>query len=636
MNSKNYKMMKLIKIICTWVIVMVVHFFSFSQNTVSDYYVGDIPTSLQEYNESCNGSATTISVTLPPGDNYTVTNTTIEYYMVATAPGVMADQASKLLCVNTSLEEPEQFGVGATPGAMYYNRTSNIANGTYPGGTTITFHIYALRTTDDGAGNCSTTTNKIESESLEVTVHFEDEVLNPKVAINAASATQTLDVNGKIKVGNDSTEPLAGTMRFNTQTNDFEGFDGMKWISFTQNANGEAVWGSQTVHENYNAKRPSAITSNNEQYGRAVCVDEFSAAIGCPGKKVTTFESAGIVNTKSKFSLAGDWADDQVIVATDPQSFAGFGASVDIYQNFMVIGSPNYDVSGHTDQGKAYVYYKFGDDWFFATTLVAPDGSPGDLFGTKVDIFENYIAISAPSKNIGSMADVGKVYLFEHTDSGWEYLTAVVPPTPQALDQFGLELNLTFQYLVVGAPLKDNATTLGSGAVYLYKRQVDNFIFEDEFLGDFYGLQFGTSIATNGIDLFVGAPAEANDNIPEVGNVYRFHKFENVFYFEDQIKPTDFVSGLKFGLELSIHNNDLLIGSAKSVGNNEFQGAVDLYSFDRGTWCYKAQFTPSDGAANDGFGSSISIYETDVFIGASNKAVGAYSQAGQAYIFKKN
>ena len=43
--------------------------------------------------------------------------------------------------------------------------------------------------------------------------------------------TQSLDVSGKIKIGNDSTSPDAGTIRFTGS--DFEGFNGTSWVSMT-------------------------------------------------------------------------------------------------------------------------------------------------------------------------------------------------------------------------------------------------------------------------------------------------------------------------------------------------------------------------------------------------------------------
>ncbi len=47
-------------------------------------------------------------------------------------------------------------------------------------------------------------------------------------------AQENLEVEGAIKVGDTQTaEPAPGTIRFNPATNDFEGWNGLYWISLT-------------------------------------------------------------------------------------------------------------------------------------------------------------------------------------------------------------------------------------------------------------------------------------------------------------------------------------------------------------------------------------------------------------------
>lgn len=53
------------------------------------------------------------------------------------------------------------------------------------------------------------------------------------VGINNETPSQTLDVNGKLKIGNDANTPEAGTMRFNNTTSEFEGYNGLTWVSLS-------------------------------------------------------------------------------------------------------------------------------------------------------------------------------------------------------------------------------------------------------------------------------------------------------------------------------------------------------------------------------------------------------------------
>lgn len=55
-----------------------------------------------------------------------------------------------------------------------------------------------------------------------------------QVGVGTETPTQELDVDGKIKISNDGRTPTAGTLRYTTVTDDFEGYDGTEWKSLTE------------------------------------------------------------------------------------------------------------------------------------------------------------------------------------------------------------------------------------------------------------------------------------------------------------------------------------------------------------------------------------------------------------------
>lgn len=65
--------------------------------------------------------------------------------------------------------------------------------------------------------------------------------LSAQVGVNEPDPEQTLDVNGKIKVGNDGVTPSDGTIRYNDTERSFEGFSDGEWQSFTKSATPEDV-----------------------------------------------------------------------------------------------------------------------------------------------------------------------------------------------------------------------------------------------------------------------------------------------------------------------------------------------------------------------------------------------------------
>jgi len=57
---------------------------------------------------------------------------------------------------------------------------------------------------------------------------------NGNIGVANFLPTEKLEVNGKIKIGDDVNVPTAGTIRYNATSKDFEGFDGTTWKSFTK------------------------------------------------------------------------------------------------------------------------------------------------------------------------------------------------------------------------------------------------------------------------------------------------------------------------------------------------------------------------------------------------------------------
>ena len=62
-------------------------------------------------------------------------------------------------------------------------------------------------------------------------------ILNAQVGVNTETPNQMLSVNGKVEIGDDSVTATEGTMRYNAEDADFQGFANGQWHSFTNRAN---------------------------------------------------------------------------------------------------------------------------------------------------------------------------------------------------------------------------------------------------------------------------------------------------------------------------------------------------------------------------------------------------------------
>jgi GEVED domain/Secretion system C-terminal sorting domain len=147
--------------------------FGIAQGTLTaTYTIADIPTNYNTYSNTCNGAATTLSITLPTGNNCTVTNVAISYTMQSLGAANKSEQRSQISFQNTNTTEAtEAAGTGSGIGTVNYSRNATIANGVYLGGTALIFEMQAKRTVQNTAG-CNTSSIKVNVNTWIVTVTY--------------------------------------------------------------------------------------------------------------------------------------------------------------------------------------------------------------------------------------------------------------------------------------------------------------------------------------------------------------------------------------------------------------------------------------------------------------------------------
>jgi hypothetical protein len=94
----------------------------------------------------------------------------------------------------------------------------------------------------------------------------------------------------------------------------------------------------------------------------------------------------------------------------------------------------------------------------------------------------------------------------------------------------------------------------------------------------------------------------------------------------------------QYGMSVSISGDYAVVGAYRDDDNGTNSGSVYVFSRNEGgtdAWGSVAKLTASDGAKDDYFGISVSIYGEDIIVGAnSNNDSG--SNSGSAYVFSRN
>ena len=370
----------------------------------------------------------------------------------------------------------------------------------------------------------------------------------------------------------------------------------------------------------------------------------------------------------------------QAVELSSPAGATGnFSRSVAVSGNTVVVGAPQATVNGNATQGAAYVFVEPAGGWATASTYTAELyndlGSAGDGFGWSVGIGGNTIVVSAIYATVNGHATQGAAYVFvEPTVGGvptWTTPTAT-PPTPSynaklteaagnALDSFGwsVAINESGNVVVVGDPFANS----NEGAAYVFVEPTNGLGVvtwtsetENAKLIDAKGLadKIGWSVGINesGTTVVAGAPftfATANEDqgaayvyvAPNVNDPTSWVTPAGPTPYNAQLTASDGQAFDFFGESVGISGNTVVVGAPQATippppatGGNAFQGAAYVFvEPTTGVWAntsvFNAKLTASDGAAVDNFGWSVGISGNTVVAAA----VDNNANQGAAYVF---
>jgi hypothetical protein len=146
------------------------------------------------------------------------------------------------------------------------------------------------------------------------------------------------------------------------------------------------------------------------------------------------------------------------------------------------------------------------------------------------------------------------------------------------------------------------------------------------------GEGFGWSVAISGDTAVIGAP-EDGDAGDASGAAYVFVRSGGVWSQQQKLTAADGAAFVRFGRSVAVSGDTAVVGAAGAGPT----GGNSAYVFVRNgtTWSQQQKLTASDGAALDGFGSSVAVAGEMAMVGALlNDAAG--QDSGAAYVFVRN
>lgn len=405
---------------------------------------------------------------------------------------------------------------------------------------------------------------------------------------------------------------------------------------------------------NFNTKAQSQKISGATTFGYETVVNGDFLAIGTNTQNTVTVYQKDVSGTWIlKQSLASEVSED-----------IGFGTSISIYGNYMVIGaSKEKDAAKEMNNvGSVYVYKynQITETWEIQQKLTAPYSVLGLNFGWSVAIHGDHIVVSArgdktDANNGGtSYSNCGAVYLFKlnTVNNEWEYKQKIVATHRASNLYFGGDLSVSNQYFVVGAygdKLDDsgaNSLSSNAGSVYLYKFNTDgtaSYIKKITTSDRTASVRFGYSVAISNNTFVVGAEREKTDenqqnSLNQAGAAYIF----NINPADDQVTTVqkivapDRAETDKFGVSVSINESYIVVGAneededdanpAANTLNNAGSAYLFKYNANTTRWENIKKIVADTRKEAAQYGHNVSIHGDYILVGSY--------QAGEAFVYQ--
>ncbi len=228
-------------------------------------------------------------------------------------------------------------------------------------------------------------------------------------------------------------------------------------------------------------------------------------------------------------NIAGTWTEIKRMESPNRSQDGDYGASVAIDGDNIVVGEWNYDMSGMTNIGGAYVYNKDtggANNWGLVTQL-APSAVGAYLrFGGAVDISGDNIVVGAHEDDHGGAltSDIGAAYVYNRNTGGtnnWGEVKRLVATNPALTDHFGISVAIDGNLIVVGAEQEDDDVSNmnpmnDAGSVFFFKRNIggtNNWGLMNKGVPSARDMndQFGNAVAIDGCTVIIGCKENNSD-----------------------------------------------------------------------------------------------------------------------------
>lgn len=310
-----------------------------------------------------------------------------------------------------------------------------------------------------------------------------------------------------------------------------------------------------------------------DTFGPSVGISGSTAVVGSPCSMVDGNPCQGAAYV---FSFSnGAWSQAQKLTANDGQTFDEFGKTVAIDGDTIVVGI----YSATNPWGKVYIFSKINGSWEQTQELL-PSLYGGNGFGSTLAIDENQLLVGFPFAYVNGKPYQGCVFAYNKVNGSWNQTQIMTASDGAANDEYGFSLGLSGSNALIGAELATIGGNAHKGAVYAYQLSNGSWIQTQKITAADEQLQsdFGRSTAVSGNTAVI-----SSYGMDSLGAIYFFTLSGGVWAQNQEIanpNPEHSLGG--FGVSVDLSGSLAFIGDDTGYTSSQGQGLAYLYKNTNG------------------------------------------------------
>ena len=249
--------------------------------------------------------------------------------------------------------------------------------------------------------------------------------------------------------------------------------------------------------------------------------------------------------------------------------------------------------------------------------------------GSAKAAFGQSVAIFGTTILVGSNGPIA--YVFVYDEKGWEEQAQLVPSDGVTFGANG-SVALFEDTALLGALLDDEQDT-DAGAAYVFTRAGTTWTEQAKLLARDGEVQdrFGSKVAVSGDTALIGAPLN-DEQGTNAGAAYVFTRSGTTWSEQAKLLARDGAAQDQFGTDVSLDGERALIGSPRDDDLGDQSGSAYVFLRDGTLWLEEIKLLASEGSGANYFGERVALYGQRALIGANRHPANG-NNAGAAYVF---